>query len=229
MSFELKSRKSSQLNNESTVRYFRPQKISSTPMKRLSFYAIFVVTFLGLQSGYGTTVIPPTFDELVGRADVIFQGTVTDVQSQWTGEGAQRRIVSYVTFKVEDTMKGSPGDAYTLRMLGGTVDGETMEVTDSPKFKVGDRDILFVENNGSQFVPLVGIMHGRFHIENDQKTGREIMTTNERKPLQDVSRLGKEDEETTAAANTAQALSLSEFKSVIRQTLRTQLISRPGQ
>jgi hypothetical protein len=27
-----------------------------------------------------TTVIPPTFDELVSRADVIFQGSVTDVR-----------------------------------------------------------------------------------------------------------------------------------------------------
>jgi len=40
-----------------------------------------------------------------------------------------------------------------------------MEVTDAPKCKVGDRDILFVENNGTQFVPLVGIMHGRFRVK----------------------------------------------------------------
>ena len=35
--------------------------------------------------------------------------------------------------------------SYTIRMFGGTVEGETMEVTDTPRFKVGDRDILFVE------------------------------------------------------------------------------------
>jgi hypothetical protein len=57
-------------------------------------------------------------------------------------------------------------------MLGGTVGGETMEVADAPKFKVGDRDILFVENNGTQFVPLVGIMHGRFHVKKDT-TGQD--------------------------------------------------------
>ena len=71
-----------------------------------------------------------------------------------------------MTLKVEDAIKGNPGSIVTLRMLGGTVGGETMEVTDAPKFKVGDRDILFVENNGTQFVPLVGIMYRKAQIAN---------------------------------------------------------------
>ena len=72
-------------------------------------------------------------------------------------------------------------------MFGGTVDGETMEIADAPTFKVGDEDILFVENNGSQVVPLVGIMHGRFHVRRDD-SGRELVTTNEDEPLRDVAR-----------------------------------------
>src|SRR5437016_11891433 len=58
-----------------------------------------------------TTVIPPSFDDLVGRAEMIFQGTVTGVRSEWTGEGAQRHIMSYVTVKVEETIKGKIGRA----------------------------------------------------------------------------------------------------------------------
>ena len=45
------------------------------------------------------------------------------MQSQWAGEGASRRIVTYVTFKVDEAIKGDAGASYTLRMLGGTVDG----------------------------------------------------------------------------------------------------------
>src|SRR5206468_4262170 len=78
-----------------------------------------------------TTVIPPSFDDLVGRAEIIFQGTVTDVRSEWTGEGAQRHIMSYVTVKVEEAIKGNPGASVTLRMLGGTVGAETMEAAAS--------------------------------------------------------------------------------------------------
>src|SRR5438067_5616981 len=161
-------------------------------------------------SSLATTVIPPFFDELVSRAEVIFQGTVTDVRSQWVGEGGQRHINSYVTFKVEDAIKGKPGAQITLQMLGGTVGSETMEVTDAPKFKVGDRDILFVENNGTQFVPLVGIMHGRFRIKADGK-GNDAVFTNEGSPLTDVSQLGKDEK----AATTGRAISSGEFKAAI--------------
>lgn len=187
-------------------------------MKKSCFFLLLALISLGLNV-QATTVIPPTFDELVSKAEVIFQGAVTDVRSQWVGEGAQRRIMSYVTFNVEDTMKGVPGTTYTLRMLGGTVDGETMEVSDSPKFNVGDRDIIFVENNGSQFIPLVGIMHGRFHVQKDGQTGLEVVTTNEHEPLKDVSKLGKAQ----SAAAATQALSPSEFKSAIRKTLQDQI------
>src|SRR6267142_2428465 len=88
-----------------------------------------------------TTVIPPTFDQLVTQAELIFQGTVTDVRSVWEGQGAQRYIETYVTFQVADNIKGDAGASYTIRMLGGTVGDETMLVTDTPKFRVGDGEI----------------------------------------------------------------------------------------
>jgi hypothetical protein len=168
-------------------------------------------------SALATTVIPPSFDELVSRAEVIFQGTVTDVRSQWVGEGGQRQINSYVTFKVEDAIKGKPGGQITLQMLGGTVGSETMEVTDAPKFKVGDRDILFVENNGTQFVPLVGIMHGRFHVKKDT-TGQDTVFTDEGSPLSDVTQLGKDPK----AASAGRAISKQEFKHAIQAKAQAQ-------
>jgi hypothetical protein len=166
-----------------------------------------------------TTVIPPTFEQLVNDADTIFQGTVTSVRSIWSGEGAQRHIESYVTFEIEESLKGTPGGSYTLQLLGGTVDGETMEVTDSPKFAVGDHDILFVEHNGQQFVPLVGINHGRFHIQQNRQTGREIVTNGEDEPVRDVKKFGQEEESVTAA----EAISPAEFKLAIQQRLAGQI------
>ncbi len=179
---------------------------------------------IALHTAQATTVIPPSFDELVAQAQVIFEGTVTETQSQWAGEGASRRIVTYVTFKVDDAIKGDPGATYTLRMLGGTVDGHTMEVTDSPKFKVGDRDIVFVENNGSQFIPLVGIMHGRYRVQLDKVTGKEVVITNSGHALKDVTQIGHEDAHDHGTAATTQsvtsgALATSDFKSAIRAKL----------
>lgn len=173
---------------------------------------------LSLSPIAATTVIPPTFDQLVGQAEMIFQGTVTEVRSVWSGEGAQRHIDSYITFAVEESMKGTPGTSYTIRMLGGTVGDETMEVTDTPKFKVGDRDILFVEHNNDQFVPLVGINNGRFHVEHDEQTGRDIVVNGEGAPVRDLTKLGREEESVSAA----EAISPEQVKAAIQKQLTDQ-------
>jgi len=180
----------------------------------LIFPVLFALGFIAT----ATTVIPPNFDELVGRAQIIFEGEVTGLQSQWIGEGAQHRIVTFVTFKVDDALKGEPGASYSIRMLGGTVDGRTMEVTDAPKFKVGNHDILFVENNGSQFIPLVGIQHGRFRVQKDQ-AGRDTLITGDGQPLADVNQLGGNE---AAMASSKASLSLDDFKSAIRSHVQLQ-------
>lgn len=187
------------------------------PIGFLVYPLLFSLGFLA----HATTVIPPKFDELVSRAQVIFEGEVTGLQSQWIGQGAEHRIVTFVTFKVDEALKGAPGASYSMRMLGGTVDGRTMEVSDAPKFKVGDHDVLFIENNGSQFIPLVGIQHGRFRVQKDQ-SGRDTLVTGGGRALADVSQLGVNE---GATAHSQAALSLHDFKSVIRARISQQAAS----
>lgn len=171
-------------------------------------------------TAHATTVVPPTFDELVKEAEVIFEGTVTKVESQFIGQGADRHIVTFVTLAVNDALKGEAAGTYTMRMLGGTVGDETLAVSDAPKFQVGDRDILFVENNGKQFIPLVGIMHGRFHLQQDKQTGADIVLENNGNAVTDLQRLGRSDEHAPAAANAVERpLDAEAFKAAIRSKL----------
>jgi hypothetical protein len=185
-------------------------------MKKINYLFVLAALAASASVTRATTVIPPTFDQLVDQAEVIFQGEVTNVKSEWVGEGAQRHIMSYVSFKVEDALKGSPGQSYTIRMLGGTVDGETMGVSDAPKFQVGDREILFVEHNGSQFIPLVGIMHGRFHLRTNQ-AGQEIVTNSEGESVKSVARLGKPD---AMELPNETELTTADFKAAIQTKLQ---------
>lgn len=185
-----------------------------------------------LPPAHGTTVLPPDFDSLVGQAEVIFSGKVTAIRSEWTGEGSHRRIVSFITFDVLDRLKGNPPSPYVLRVLGGTVDGETMEVSDAPKFTVGESTLLFVQNNGTQFIPLVGIMHGFFQIAKDPATGGEIILKHDGKPLRGIDEIdrahrqslsGKATAEATAAGEpSASPMSRSEFENKVRQKLSGQ-------
>ena len=188
-------------------------------MKTLRPLLFALCAVLAFSVARATTVIPPTFDQLVSQAELIFQGTVADVASQWTGEGSQRHIVTFVTVKIDEQIKGDAGATYTIRMLGGTVGDQTMEVTDSPKFVRGDRDILFVENNGRQFVPLVGIMHGRFHVQHDDRTGREIVSNDHGGAVSDLAKLGKEDAAAHSDSASEAPLSTADFKAAIRAKL----------
>lgn len=184
-------------------------------MKLFRFLVLLSLFALILPALRATTVIPPTFDQLVTEADTIFEGTVTGLRSEWTGQGADRHIVTYVTFKVEDAIKGTLGAEYIMRMMGGTVDGQTMEVTDAPRFKVDDRDILFVTNNGTQFIPLVGIMHGRFHVKPDANGANEKIAKDNGADVADVAKLGQDER----AAVTGKAMTKAEFKAAIRQKM----------
>ncbi|MEN3370493.1 MAG: hypothetical protein V7609_2636 [Verrucomicrobiota bacterium] len=196
------------------VRTFEARFETFLFMKLFRSFALVLGVGLAVAGLRATTVIPPTFDQLVSQAEFIFQGTVTGTNPQWAGEGGERHIVTYVTFKIEDPIKGALGDTYTVRMFGGTVDGHTMEATDTPRFKVGDRDILFVENNGKQFVPLVGIMHGRFRVQ-EQGNGRETIAKDNGAPMANVTKLGQDEN----AATSGKALSTADFKAAIRQKL----------
>lgn len=188
-------------------------------MKSASSFLFVVAIVAGLQTARATTVIPPSFDQLVSQAEFVFQGSVTDVRSQWVGEGAERQIVSYITFHIEESIKGDPGQSYTIRMFGGTVGDQSMAISDAPHFNVGDRDILFVENNGSQVVPLVGIMFGRFHVQRDQ-TGQEIVTRNEGEPVKDVARFGHEMEAGSSANPMEPPMTANAFKAAVRNKLQ---------
>jgi len=172
-----------------------------------------------------TTVVPPTFEQLVKQAEVIFQGTVTDVKSVWEGQGAQRHIDTYVTFQVSDKVKGDAGSSYTIRMLGGTVGDDTMLITDTPKFHVGEREILFVEHNYDQFVPLVGINNGHFRVQRDDESGRDIILNGEGEPVRDLSKLGREEESVSAA----EAMSPDDLKAAVKNELRAQAGDRSTQ
>ena len=143
-----------------------PTDSMRSPFSLLRVICLSVIMALVAASttGHATTVIAPDFDGLVTRADAVFTGDVLGVRSEWTGEGANRRIVSSVTFDVLRVMKGEAATPYTLQMLGGTVGTRTMEVADAPKFATGDRVIVFVKDNGKQFFPAVGIMHGVYRL-----------------------------------------------------------------
>lgn len=115
-----------------------------------------------------------TFTERVERAELIVQGVVTAVEhrnSDITGPGQVVLPHTFVTIQIEQVFKGASanGDRITLRMQGGPDGkGRFLQVIGVPRFSPGDRDILFIHENGASICPIVGWEQGRLRVVRGQ-------------------------------------------------------------
>jgi hypothetical protein len=147
-----------------------------------------------------TSVVPPTFPNLVNQSDYIVRGVVKSVSSELIEDAQGRRIMTHVEIEVRQVIAGTPPQPLVLDMLGGTVGKQTMTVHGAPKFVVGDEDILFIQGNGKNFSPLVAMMHGRYPILADQ-AGRPFVARSNGAPLYSENDVSQPLE----SASTAQA------------------------
>src|SRR5437762_2541149 len=146
--------------------------------------------WLCITAANATSVVAPAFEEMVDKADLVFVGKVIGSRAEWRSVGPDRVIFTLVEFETQQVLKGNAGASVTLQFLGGTVGAVTLEVADIPRFNIGEREFLFVEGNGIQFCPLVGVFHGKFGVRHDEKSGRDIVVTHAGKPLRDVAEIG---------------------------------------
>jgi hypothetical protein len=169
----------------------------------------------GAVTASSTTVIPPTFDELISRAQIIFQGEVVDRRSEWETTAQGRSIITRVTFRVATVLKGRAAAAIQLSFLGGTIGDETLTVSDMPRFLVGDRDVLFVSPELHAVSPLVGFAHGRYRIVRNAVTGADEVRTHDGQAI--VIAQGTASMRLGGVLPAPGALALTEFQSLVRQ------------
>jgi hypothetical protein len=203
---------------------------TSSPLRLwIALGLVLLTTF----AAHATTVIPPSFEEMTDRAELIFVGKVVRSRAEWRQVGPKRAIYTVVEFETEETLKGNSTPTVSLQFLGGTVGDVTMEISEVPKFKAGDRELLFVARNGVRFSPIVGVFHGKFGVQKDPTTGRESILRHNKKPLRDVSEIaaGEGSEFAPKRANVtiasdAQPLSLDDFKTKIRARLASGAVKK---
>ena len=171
-------------------------------------------------AAYATTVVPPTFEQMVARSQVVFVGQTVDVRSQWISTPSGPAIVTRVTFKVVRTLKGELGGQTVLEFLGGTVGEYRMEVVGMPRFRVGDEDVLFVDEHDRPVSPVVGFAHGRFRVLEDPATGRRSVARFNFEPLAAVTDIGAAV--APARVPSARALTLAAFEDEIARAVRRQ-------
>ncbi len=179
-----------------------------------------------------TSVVPPTFPELVAEADGIYRARVAGVEARRVARPDGGSVIkTFVSLAIDRVLKGTAETGVTLEFLGGTIGDETLEVGGVPRFTVGEKGILFVQKNGRQFCPLVRLGHGSYRIERDSM-GRDYITRDNRAPLRDVAEVELPLGESRAAVGTAPdpvgALSSAAFESrITNEVQRPTLNARP--
>lgn len=139
-----------------------------------------------INSSLATTVPHKNAHQLANEADLIFEGTVSnieyDVEYRPTGnEDVSEIPITLVTYKIKEIIKGKTEnpDEIALRFIGGPAsDGRILTLDSSPLFDVGDNDIMFVKDNGTAWCPLVGWNQGRIRVIDDKvfsDMGQEVI------------------------------------------------------
>ncbi len=150
--------------------------------KTASMWAYLFLIFISY--GHAASVRQVTMNEMLQQCQFVFEGTVLTLEAK---ENNHNRIHTYVTFEIQDIIKGEySSGTITLSFLGGTVGDVTMGVSDMKVPKVGERGIYFVESlERSQVHPLYGWSQGHFLIESDD-TGMDRVMTNNEQPVTEV-------------------------------------------
>ena len=162
------------------------------------------------------SVVPPTFPQLVGRAEQIVQVVVTATHAQWdVAPNGQRVIHTYVDCRVEDVLKGTAGGEIELRFLGGDVGADHLVIADMPKLEVGSEYVVFVAQNQRAFCPLVNVMHGAYRVSRDANTGEARVGRLNGDPLQAVQDVQLPYNARAMVASGGSGMSLGDFRAAI--------------
>ncbi len=155
------------------------------PMRKVGFALCAILVVAGT---VGAQVIPMGFAEIVSSAEAVVVAEAIDTRAEWVTTGSSRVIVTRVTFRVRDTLKGTQRVLLPLEFLGGTVGNIRQTVSGVPTFAVGDRAVLFV-SGARAASPIVGHMQGRFPI-NTAPDGTDYVTLHDQRAFGEVNQIG---------------------------------------
>lgn len=118
-------------------------------------------------TGHASLIVPTDLPTLVGEAQTIVLGRVTDVRG--VIRPGTRRVDSYVAFAADDALKGADAGTLIFRTLGGVSGRYRTVVHGSPVFEPGDEAVLFLGKGRTPFP--IGLSHGVFRVRPDRVSG----------------------------------------------------------
>ena len=138
--------------------------------------ALAIVAFLAMmlpQGALGTTLQHLDTRALSHQSSDIVVGQVEAVHSRWND--ARTRIVTDVTVRVSESLKGAATSRLVLTQLGGEVEGIRVSVPGCPVFRAGEEALVFVWRDREGTAQVTGLAQGKFEIERDAVSGERYV------------------------------------------------------
>jgi hypothetical protein len=117
----------------------------------ISALALLVVT----AHAAAAVFIPVSLPDRARGAERIVVASVENVTATWeTNEFGDKLIVSHVTLRVEESLKGRSTQVLSMDLDGGTIGNLTLQVSSLPKLSPGERAVFFLATGRSDhYVP----------------------------------------------------------------------------
>jgi len=143
------------------------------PTPRIFALAAALALALASPAADASQVLHQTLRELtLGSSDIVV-GRVESTSARWNE--AHTRILTDVTVRVSESLKGAGGGVLTLTQLGGDLDGFRLSVPGSPLFRPGEDALLFLWRDPQGRAQVNGLGQGKFDITTDRVTGARTL------------------------------------------------------
>lgn len=110
---------------------------------------------------------------LVKTSSDIVIGEVQGQRSYWNDR--HTKILTEISVRVSQTLKGAPAQELKLVQLGGEVDGMRYNVPGCPVFRRGEQALLFVWRDAAGRPQVNALGQGKFELRRDPATGRQVV------------------------------------------------------
>ncbi len=145
-------------------------------------------------------------DELTKASTSVIHGETTSIRSYWTED--RRYIMTDVTIRVQDTVRGQSSSETIITVPGGRVGSTLYEVSDMPVFAEGDEVIVFVSRHESGMNLVVGGSQGMMKVVKDLRA--------ETKSVLGTGQLFESDPKTQPGQEESDVIGLEDFKQRIK-------------
>ena len=137
--------------------------------RRLAFAIVFASMTL-----FATTVVPASVERLTAQSTQVSLARAIDNRATW--DNSHSRIYTLTRFQPVRQMKGSLPSTFTVKRLGGHLDGYNMKVSGVRGWDPGEKAVLFLQPDVDGNFIVTGLMQGDFRLS--RRTSGDVMVSN---------------------------------------------------